>query len=42
MQVSDVWVAGKQVLNRGEFVKLDVNEIVTKANKWASAVRART
>ncbi len=38
LQVSDVFVAGKQVLNAGEFVKLDVDEIVAKAKMWAEKV----
>ncbi|PIZ03924.1 MAG: N-ethylammeline chlorohydrolase [Gammaproteobacteria bacterium CG_4_10_14_0_8_um_filter_38_16] len=40
IQVSDVFIAGKQILNRGEFVTLDVNEIVAKANKWAMSIAA--
>lgn len=38
MQVSDVWIAGKQLLCNGEFTHLDVNEIVGKVKKWAENV----
>lgn len=38
LQVSDVFIAGKQLLNRGEFVTLDVHAIVTQAKKWAAVV----
>ncbi|EKD77453.1 MAG: hypothetical protein ACD_42C00328G0003 [uncultured bacterium] len=38
LQVSDVFITGKQVLNRGEFVNVDVNEVVAKAQKWAAQV----
>lgn len=38
LQVSDVFIAGKQVLNRGEFTELDVKEIIEKANQWAMRV----
>ncbi|OGT40998.1 MAG: N-ethylammeline chlorohydrolase [Gammaproteobacteria bacterium RIFCSPHIGHO2_12_FULL_40_19] len=38
MQVSDVWVTGKQLLNCGEFVNLDVKEVVAKVNEWARKV----
>jgi len=38
MQVSDVWVAGKHLLNHGEFVNLDVKEVIAKANAWAEKI----
>ncbi len=38
MQVSDVWVAGKQLLNHGEFMHIDTREIVAKAKMWAAQV----
>lgn len=34
-QVSDVWVAGKQLLKKGEFTTLDATAIIAKANYWA-------
>ena len=39
LQVSDVFVAGKQVLNRGEFVTLDTARILAKAEEWAKKIR---
>jgi 5-methylthioadenosine/S-adenosylhomocysteine deaminase len=38
MQVSDVWVAGKQLLNKGEFTQIDTDAVVKKALKWANIV----
>lgn len=38
LQVSDVFVSGKQLLNRGEFTTIDVNALVAKAKKWADVV----
>lgn len=38
MQVSDVFIAGKQLLNHGEFTKLDTKKIVVNANKWAAKI----
>ncbi|MCX7126274.1 MAG: amidohydrolase family protein, partial [Gammaproteobacteria bacterium] len=38
LQVSDVFVAGKQLLNKGEFTELDVKGIIAKANVWAMKV----
>lgn len=38
IQVSDVFVAGKQLLNQGKFVSMDTNEIVVKATAWARKV----
>lgn len=35
-QVSDVWVAGKQLLKNGQFVHLDVKAITAKAREWAA------
>jgi 5-methylthioadenosine/S-adenosylhomocysteine deaminase len=34
-QVSDVWVAGKQLLKNGEFTELDAAAIIAKAKHWA-------
>ncbi len=38
LQVSDVFVAGKQVLNHGEFTTLDCNAVIAKAQQWAKSV----
>ncbi len=35
LQVSDAWVAGKQLLKNGELTKLNTNELVTQAKEWA-------
>jgi len=40
LQVSDVFVAGKQILNKGEFTELDKMKIIAKANEWADKVRS--
>ena len=34
-QVSDVWVAGKQLLKKGEFTQMDPAGIIAKAQYWA-------
>jgi len=34
LQVSDVWIAGKQLLQDGRFTQMDIDAIVTKAQKW--------
>lgn len=34
LQVSDVWVAGKQLLKQGEFTKLDIKRILKDSLKW--------
>ena len=34
LQVSDVFVAGKQLLDRGEFTQMDVPRIVANVRKW--------
>ncbi len=34
-QVSDVWVAGKQLLSNGEFTQMDPAAIIAKAQYWA-------
>lgn len=39
-QVSDVWVAGKKVLDRGEFTIIDKEELKQIANKWQPKVVA--
>jgi 5-methylthioadenosine/S-adenosylhomocysteine deaminase len=35
LQVSDVWVAGKQLLKQGEFTQMDPEAIIAKAKFWA-------
>ncbi|EKD44864.1 MAG: hypothetical protein ACD_70C00200G0001, partial [uncultured bacterium] len=39
LQVSDVFVAGKQLLNQCKFTTLDTTEIIKKAQYWANKVR---
>lgn len=36
LQVSDVWVGGKQLLKKGEFTKLDIKRILKDSLKWAN------
>ena len=36
LQVSDVWIAGQQLLHKGEFTKLDVEKTIADAKKWAA------
>lgn len=38
-QVSDVWIAGKHLLNAGKFTQCDENAIVSKARDWAEKIR---
>ena len=33
-QISDVWVAGRRVVRRGELTTLDTREVIHKANEW--------
>ncbi|MES9846286.1 MAG: amidohydrolase family protein, partial [Candidatus Sedimenticola sp. 6PFRAG5] len=33
-KVSDVWIAGRHVVNSGELTTLDQNEILLKAVEW--------
>ncbi len=37
-QVTDVWVAGKRLLQNGEFTTLDQNEIFSKAKEWSNKI----
>ncbi|MEM9243538.1 MAG: TRZ/ATZ family hydrolase [Pseudomonadota bacterium] len=39
-QVADVWIAGQQLLNQGEFTQLDYNAIIAKTQKLFSLIRA--
>ena len=38
LQVSDVWVGGKQLLKQGEFTKLDIKCILRDSLKWTKQV----
>ncbi|QTS83868.1 TRZ/ATZ family hydrolase [Coxiella endosymbiont of Amblyomma nuttalli] len=38
LQVSDVWVAGKQLLREGKFTKLDIKRILEDSSKWTEKV----
>lgn len=38
LQVSDVWVGGKQLLKKGKFTKLDIKRIIKDSFKWTSQV----
>ena len=33
-QVSDVWIAGKRLLNGGELTTMDIDELMASAGKW--------
>jgi 5-methylthioadenosine/S-adenosylhomocysteine deaminase len=37
-QVSDVWVAGKQLLKNGNFTTLDADAILAKTNQWRDKI----
>ncbi len=37
-QVTDVWVAGRQLLSKGEFTTLDEDVILTKAKQWREKI----
>ena len=39
-QVSDVWIAGRRLLHKGEFTHLDQSSIVSKAKYWAEKADA--
>lgn len=41
LQVEDVWVAGKQLLNQTQFTELDIESIVEKAKYWGSRADAQ-
>lgn len=38
-QVSDVWIAGEQVLKQGELCKLDVADIIERADRWGEKLQ---
>lgn len=39
LQVSDVFIAGKQLLEKGEFTQLDLDRTIAHANRWAEKCR---
>ena len=39
-QVSDVWVAGKQILREHNLLTLDINELAELANQWQTKIQA--
>jgi 5-methylthioadenosine/S-adenosylhomocysteine deaminase len=38
-QVSDVWVAGRRVLDSGQLTSIDLEETTSKARQWAARLR---
>ncbi|MDA8364016.1 MAG: TRZ/ATZ family hydrolase [Gammaproteobacteria bacterium] len=40
-QVTDVWVAGRQLLRRGHLTSLDESEILQRARTWSDRIRER-
>lgn len=36
LQVSDVWIAGKALLEKGEFTQLDTEAVVARVQQWAA------
>jgi 5-methylthioadenosine/S-adenosylhomocysteine deaminase len=39
--VSDVWVAGRQLLSGGEFTRLDWPEVAARSAAWATRLKTR-
>lgn len=39
-QVSHVWVAGRLLLKDSEFLHLDIDDIIDRANHWAKRIKA--
>jgi 5-methylthioadenosine/S-adenosylhomocysteine deaminase len=39
LQVSDVWVAGKQLLKNSEFTQINLPELIEEANTWIDQAR---
>ena len=39
-QVTDVWVAGEQLVGDGELTQMDVTALSASANAWAERLRA--
>lgn len=42
LQVSDVWVAGKQLLQSGSFTQLQTTDLVEQTQKWADQAKTFT
>ena len=40
-QVSHVWVGGRLLLQDGQFLHMDVDEIIDRANYWADKISAK-
>lgn len=40
LQISDVWVAGEQLLNKGQFNKLDYEKIVAESQPWIDTLKS--
>jgi 5-methylthioadenosine/S-adenosylhomocysteine deaminase len=38
--VSDVWVAGRQLLSAGELIRLDWPGVAARANAWAARLKS--
>ncbi len=38
-QVSDVWVAGRQLLKDRELLTLDINDLISSANQWRQKIK---
>lgn len=38
-KVTDVWVAGKQLMKQGQLTTLDSHQIISDARQWASQIR---
>ena len=41
-QVSHVWVGGRMLLQNAQFLHMDVNDIIDRANHWAQRIATRT
>jgi 5-methylthioadenosine/S-adenosylhomocysteine deaminase len=39
-QVSHVWVGGRMLLQDAQFLHMDVNDIIDRANNWAQRIAA--
>lgn len=39
LQVSDVWIAGKHILQKGEFADFDVEKMVNQAKRWCEKAK---
>lgn len=41
-QVSDVWVAGKQLLDGGQLTAIDTHDLLTRSNEWQQRIGQET